>query len=251
MLCAPWIATDSPHLCCDPGDFADGLLEVKILEASHLLYLASGQQFPGVCEAYVRPCLGCQGAQFLAYASGGSRPLPTSRLTPWSCSCNGTVGACVAAGVALAGDPVREVTEVKVDGTVLNAGDYRLVRDPALGAVLLRVGASWPAHQDMTLEDTEEGTWSVAYTFGNGPDPAGMAAVGALACELAAACTEGMECRLPSRLQTLSREGVTMTVLDDVTDGKFGLDEVDRWVAGVNPARIGRAGRVFSPGTLS
>lgn len=253
-LCTPWLdladETDAGYYCCNANDYAQGVLARQTLAASHMLYRASGEQYPGICEAVVRPCLGCGGAvQFLAYASGGSRPLPTSRLSPWRCSCGpGAVGACVAGGIALPGHPVREVTEVKVNGDVVT--DWRLVRDAALGAVLLRVGGSWPAHQDMTLDDTEEGTWSVAYTYGNRPDPSGLAAVATLACELAMACNGDEDCRLPQRLQTLVRENVTATILDPGPDEGFGIREVDTWVANANPGRLQRSGRMFSPGTL-
>lgn len=250
MLCSPWLDLEAlpTGLCmpCTVEDFAEGVLAGKILEASHLLYLASGQQFPGICCATIRPCLGCGGGQFLAYAGGGSRQIT-------SCSCHGYEGAggigCTAAGVVLPGGPIREITEVLLNGTALDPSGYRL----ADGNVLMRVGSSWPCHQRMDLETSEDGTWSVEYEYGADPGPAGWGAVAALACELANACTEGRECRLPDRLQSLSREGVTMTILDPfdfLDNARFGLREVDQWLALVNPKGIDRPGKWFSTATI-
>lgn len=248
-LCSPWLDldTDDVALCrCSVDDFEDGLLAAKIVEASHLLYYATGERFPGICTDTIRPCAaGCGGVQYLAYGRGGSRPIGVDE-----CGCRGLGGTgCTATGVALPRRPVLSVDEVRIDGQVVDPSTYRL----ADRHVLMRQGAGWPCSQDLARPDTDERTFAIDYTYGGRPDPAGLAATAALACELARACTPGAECRLPERLQSLTREGVTMTVLDpfDFLDqSRFGLYEVDAWIAGLDRARGQRAGRVISPGTL-
>lgn len=241
MLCAAWLDVDDEgaevYLCgATAEDFATGVLAQKALEASHLLYMASGRQFPGICSDTIRPCMG-GAVQYLAYAGGGSRPIN-------GCGCSMGRG-CTAGGVVLPFQPAVEVTEVKVNGVVLGADQYRLVDS----RVLMRVGGGWPCSQRLDLADTEDGTWSVTYDYGQLPDPAGLGAVGWLAVQLARACTDDMECDLPDRLQTITREGLTMTILDpfDFLEARrFGHTSTDWWLSQVNPASIDRPAKVLN-----
>lgn len=248
-VCTPWIdvtdEADALFLCCDTTDMDADLLASAALQATALLYIASGRQFPGHCTETVRPCVGCGAVQFLAYGHGGFRP-----ITACGCDGEGLGGiGCTAHGIALPGHPVVHVDEVKIDGTVLDPSAYRL----ADGYVVMRVGAAWPCSQDLALEDTEEGTWSITYTYGTTPDVAGLAAVGALTCQIAAACTPGDTCDLPEAVQSLVREGVTME-FDDLTgtvgETGWGIRAVDRWLGVVNPNRLDRPGKMFSTGTI-
>lgn len=57
----------------------------------------------------------------------------------------------------------------------------------------------------------------------------------------------GGKCRLPRRVQTVSRQGVTYQMVDPTDiyrDGLTGLPEVDIWIASVNPNRLMGAPRV-------
>lgn len=140
--------------------------------------------------------------------------------------------------------PVASVASVIVDGAVVT--DYRLV-----GNTLYRTDASWPANQDLGKATTEKGTWAVTYTRGVEPDEAARAAVGALACELLKGW-EGGECRLPQRVTTITRQGVTVALTDpmDLFDkGRTGIAEVDLWIASVNPANLRRPPSVSYPGS--
>lgn len=65
-----------------------------------------------------------------------------------------------------------------------------------------------------------------------------------------AQCSECGECELPTRTTTVTREGISYTMLDpqDYLDrGKTGLPSVDLWIATVNPRRATRAPGVWSP----
>jgi hypothetical protein len=78
----------------------------------------------------------------------------------------------------------------------------------------------------------------------------GRVAISTLACELALACSNDSACRLPKRVQSITRQGMTMVVLDPLQfldQGKFGVPEVDYFVNGVNPGRNRQRARVLSP----
>lgn len=210
--------------------------------AVQVLWSLSGRQF-GVCPVIVRPCRqpcgGLWGGSF--YGTPVGYPL----IVAWDganyrnlmCGC-GPKCSWISPNVvhlsATVGLPVQEVTEVVIAGVVLDASEYRLEGD-----LLYRVGADWP-HQDLTQPLDEPGTWSVTYTRGN-PPPGGTAKlVGLLAKEFLAACSGG-KCRLPRRVQSVTRQGVTYDMIDP-TDiyaaGKTGISEVDLWLSAVNPHHI-------------
>lgn len=252
MLCAPWLdlpGDESYYACCDLTVYEQEQVDRLNAVASSLLYMASGRQFPGECEATVRPCMGHgRAVQWVDYvASGGSRPIfpCPSRDTDEGCG-------CLAGGVVLPGDPIVAVTEVTIDGAVLSPTEYRLS-----GRTLLRVAGGWPCHQDLALEDTEARTWAVSYTHGQRPDPAGLAAAGALLCQLLESCDTGdtSGCEFPEPLAAMVREGVTFN-FEDVESlnlgrsTRFGIDAVDRWLAAVNPAGLDRPGKWFSLATI-
>ena len=89
----------------------------------------------------------------------------------------------------------------------------------------------------------------VRYRFGQPPPVAGRRAAKMLADQFVKAWA-GEPCKLPQRLTSISRQGVTMTVLDtqDFLDqGKTGLYEVDLFLRATNPTKSLRRSRVFSP----
>ena len=127
---------------------------------------------------------------------------------------------------------IGEVVEVRIGNTVLDPSAYVLEGD-----LLYRTGGlSWPS-QDLTRPLPEDGTWSVTYTRGV-PPPEGTAVLaGLLAKEFISACTGG-KCRLPRRVQSVSRQGVTYDMADPLPllqAGKTGLPEIDLWLQAVNP----------------
>lgn len=165
-----------------------------------------------------------------------------------TCTCSETPGK----SIALPG-PVASVEQVKVNGVVLSPSEY-WVRDN----VLVRRNGVWPEAQDLDLEDTQEGTWSVGYEKGVPVPTGGQIAAGALACELAKAYMSDPSCGLPKRLQTVTRENVSVTVADpfqgaapmtwnvtDIPQTKTGIWLIDSWVAGILTPR--HSATVMSP----
>ena len=140
--------------------------------------------------------------------------------------------------------PVGAVTEVVVDGTVLDPAAYLVA-----GSDLSRVdGKNWPICQDLALPPTEPGTWMVTYERGVPVPAGGQVAAALLAVELFKAACSDPSCALPRRVQSISRQGVTVAVLDafdDIDKGHTGIWLVDSWIASVTQPI--RGSRVYSP----
>jgi len=93
------------------------------------------------------------------------------------------------------------------------------------------------------------GAFAVTYRQGLEVPAGGRWAAGAYACELLAACMGG-DCELPQRVQTLTREGVTMSFLDPMEfldHGRTGVAATDTWIASVNPHGLVAPSTVYSP----
>lgn len=206
--------------------------------AVQVLWALSGRQF-GVCPVIARPCPEpCGGVTVDSYFGGWFFPVWDG--TNWrnvacgcgpKCSWRSPSVIHLAARVAL---PIQEVTEVVIEGEVLDPTEYRLEGD-----LLYRVNGRWPA-QDLTQPLDEPGTWSVTYTRGVPPPPGSAKLVGLLAQEFLAACNGG-KCRLPRRVRSVTRQGVTMDMTDPTdiyATGKTGIPEIDLWLSAVNPHRV-------------
>ena len=248
-LCGSWIS-DLDAICpCGEDDFAPGDLARWAGIAEQILYKLSGEQWPGVCSDAIRPCSTARrSVQSLSYAA----PLTGSRPVVWFGSCVACTGELVCGcsahdRVLLPHGPVREITGVTIDGVALTDSDWTLIDRRYL---IRSDGTAWPCCQDLGAATTEEGTWEVAYDYGIEPPTAAVEMAGILACELAKGCSSDQSCRLPRRTQQLSREGISMTVIDPFEffeAGRTGLYEVDAWLAAVNPGGIDRPAKLINP----
>lgn len=200
--------------------------------AVSVLWALSGRQF-GVCPVRSRPCL----TPCLSYDTNwfsGPSFYPIWEDGHWrniTCGCGPKCAAVGPSVIHLAG-PVVSVTEVNIEGAVLDESSYSLE-----GNLLYRTnGQVWP-DQDLTRPLPEPGTWSVTYEKGV-PVPAGVSVlVGILALEFLNACTGG-KCRLPRRVETVSRQGVSYRMVDPAdiyAARKTGISEIDIWLSSVNP----------------
>ncbi|WP_345410326.1 hypothetical protein [Nonomuraea salmonea] len=169
----------------------------------------------------------------------------------WYNGCGTCVTACSCGPmceIVLPG-PVDSIVRVMQDGVELPADAYRVDGHRTL---VRTDGECWPDCQDLSAPPTEPGTLAVTYRQGVPVPPGGIAAASSYACELVKAVCPGQgmgACRLPARVQTISREGVTMSFVDPMDHlerGLTGLPEVDAWVRAVNPDRLAQASRVYS-----
>jgi len=135
--------------------------------------------------------------------------------------------------------PVNSVTQVSIAGTVLTPTAYSVDN----GYILRRLdGDCWPFCTD---------TFLVTYQRGVAVPPILNIAAGLLACEYAKACAN-QDCALPSRITSLTRQGVSVDFEDPKLFADLGVTqvaEVDRIVALINPHGITEAPVVMSPDT--
>lgn len=240
-----------------------------LVERAAITYLWNwtGRQF-GTCAVTIRPCrddcsqewttyrgMG-RGNAYLPWTQGGwGGPLNPALINGqwYNLGCGGSCGAdkCSCSyvpTVTLAG-PVVEVTQVRVNGNVLDPTAYRLDNH----AYLVRTdGDDWPSCQNMLADPaTDDDTFEVTYVIGVEVPPGGELAAGVLACEMAKAACNSSSCRLPQRIQSFTRQGVTMTVLDNYDTmyklGTTGLWVVDSWIASINSAKARAGIRIASP----
>lgn len=105
------------------------------------------------------------------------------------------------------------------------------------------------------LDDICDTCWDpcgleVTYKWGGPVPPAAVTAVLELANEFVKSIECPDECRLPERVTSVSRQGVSFQIFDPqdfLTDGRIGLYSVDVFLKAVNPNRAQLPARVFSP----
>lgn len=242
--------------CCPDWDtYAPAVQSAATAWATYLLWALTGRQY-GACSVSVRPC-GKPCAGFSGYQTWPVGPSSGSG-SPWmapfvdngvwrNCVCSGGCSCRAACEVILQG-PVAVIDEVMIDGVVLDPSAYRVDRDER-GSVLVRVdGECWPECQDMDAAPDAAGAFTVTYQQGVLVPRAGQIAAGMLACQFVKACAGG-DCVLPQQLQSLTRNGIQVEVLDASADPAAiltGIAEVDRWIRAVNPANLRMRPRVLS-----
>lgn len=240
--CAPWV---TPAVVSARPDMRDVNIETSVIEgacsdASGVLYALSGRQFPGACASTVRP---------LGYSYGCCH-MPTRLLSgrvtidSWTAATNG--GVCGDGGLDLGLYPIRSITSVKINGQVLASNLYRVDGQ----RWLVRPGVLyWPTNQRLDLPDTADGTFSVTAEHGTDPPAAGVSAASLLAAELSKA-RSNLPHNLPRRVTNITRQGVSMTVVDPqnyLKDGMLGIWEIDTFVKAYNPAKQRANPLVWSP----
>lgn len=243
-LCQPWPIDPGCTfgIPVNPAD-RDEQQVAAVAVASEIMWRLTGGQW-GTCPAVVRPCREtpevCDIPREVLYAWG---------WTPIGCPCvpKDSCGCTAVSKVKLPG-PIASITEVLLDGEVLpQAGNYEVWNRN----LLVRMGGQqWPLCQDMTKPTTEPGTWSVTYERGRAVPAGGRRAMAELAAEIIKACTPGAKCQLPTRVQSISREGITMSIIDNfdfLEKGRTGIASIDLWLNAVNPKGVRSPMRVYSP----
>lgn len=217
--------------------------------AAQLLWVLSGRQF-GLCVTTVRPVPRTH-PDVLAHRRWERYLEPHVGGWVSFCGCAGFgpdngCGCQRLEQISLPGR-VHRVIEVRVDGQQVDPGAYRVDN----WRWLLRVdGGRWPHRQDLAAAPDAPGAFTVTYERGSPVPVAGRWAAGQLACELARAMTGDKACRLPRRVASVVRQGVSTEFADPAQlarDGMTGIPEVDGWLAAVNPHRLPHDSVVWSP----
>lgn len=233
--------------CAAPPGWADLPAEeaAKFEEmATTLLWQWTGQNY-GVCPATINPLLSRCPLGWTTYGAGYLHPwhrevAPGGFPVIAPCSCAICEGAPRLATVILPG-PVVSVDRVLIDGEELASDAYGLTGSRTL---VRSDGGQWPS-ADETLD------WIIEYQRGTTVPIGGRIAAGILAIELWKASCQDKTCALPQRVQSITRQGVSMAILDDFDDigeGRTGIWLVDSWVASIQ--RPTPPTRVFNPNDL-
>lgn len=255
------------------GGFADE----AAVSASQLLFEMSGRRFSGICTQTVRPCLQpCNAwsalgwpSQWYGFGWNGLDWGPGG-WGWWGGDGASLCGCQPLSQVKLPGYPVTAILEVKIGGEVLGAGDddgdpnYRLDQWQLLTR-MAKPGTPaqprfWPSCQNLALDDTEPGTFSVSYEFGVAPPLPGVLASEELGLEIYKALN-GDDCALPVGATQLIRNGVTISrgllvnwALGQSTRGgthprswSTGLPLTDAFLSAYNPYGLSQRPRIVSP----
>jgi hypothetical protein len=226
----------------------DAVKERSAALASSTLRRLTGYRVGG-CPIVVRPCkAGCADGFvpfYDAYSGGSFRPgINASGFWINSCGCDSDCSCTTLCEVNLPG-PVGAVYEIKIDGVVVPTSDYFVS-----GTKIVWAGADdcpWPTCQDLTLPDTDAGTFSIRYLNSYAVDGLGAYAAATLAMEYAKACT-GNKCRLPAGVTSVTRQGVSYEIASGAfPDGFTGIREIDAYISLWNPGAMRQASKVYTP----
>jgi hypothetical protein len=228
---APWTTVDR----LDDPDSA--YAQEAIESASHILWLLSGRKYGGVRSTREVYCQERYPDEQPVYRGSGdvrgaAPALRNGQVSNVFCS---SCGGCPHV-VRLRGVPIISVEEVSVGGNSVPLSQV-LVHDYAEISPLT---GCWG-----TCEDLE-----IAYTYGTAPPASGVHAATELANQYLWAITGDPQCSLPQRITSVSRQGVSWTLLDQqdfLEQGRTGLYVVDLFLKSVNPYNARMRPRVFSP----
>lgn len=252
--------------CCAEWATYDASLQTAAAQYGALIIWAStGRRF-GLCTKTVRPCRrDCEdcGGTWGYYWSDGTW-MPYLFNGQWrNCFCGSGDGCntCRPACQVWLEPPVYSITSVYFSGSgIIDPSTYRvddyqwLVRQ---GPAVTGSGATdcWPIMNNFNFpasgagEPFDNSAWQVTYQQGI-PFPSILSqAAGELACEYAKLCL-GQTCRLPSRMTSLSRQGVTVSMVsvEELLDnGLTGITTVDNVIRAFNPYRLVSRMKIASP----
>lgn len=260
MPCAIEVDTS----CCSEWDSYSTELQTAAAEYGAIVIWAStGRRF-GLCTRVVRPCRrdceDCGGTGGWYWGDGTWYPYIMNGL--WrNCSCPGDCFGCRPACQVWLEPPVASITSVYfsgsgiVDPSTYRVDDYQwLVRQ---GPAVTGSGATdcWPIMNNLNFpasgagEPFDNSAWQVTYQQGV-PMPGALSrAAGELACEYAKMCL-GQPCRLPQRATSISRQGVTVSLVDVdqlLENGLTGVVTVDNVIRAFNPYRLTSRMKIASP----
>lgn len=140
--------------------------------------------------------------------------------------------------IRLEGRPVRSVDSVTI-GDSTKQLEYTLENGHAL-----RLARTYRGY----LCGGSPRRVTVVYRYGSAPPLEVAEAIRVLAEELSKSVVGDEDCRLPERVTSITRQGITMTVLDSqefLDEGKTGIPEIDAAIRRFNPGKAKRPARVY------
>lgn len=223
LIAAPWVTiADLPESrpAIDDDTWTD-----LCWQASELLYLWSGKQFPGEATSTV----------VLETSPGASGHSFCWRDwdEPWVP--RGVRGIRDAVVARLPDAPVKSISQLTIDDTALTVDVDYFAELPA-GLIWRTNHLAWPT----------DGTTRVTYTHGMAPPIGGKRAATLLALELGRSWT-GAKCNLPRRIESVTREGISINLAVALQGWRTGIWDIDAWLHSVNPNMMSRRARAWSP----
>jgi len=233
-----WTNIDQITACCETLEDEDQFVTIArltqaALAASRTLWMLSARLYSGTCQKRVHIC---------GNVDGCFQVLSRGHIV-------GDFDRQRAFEVLLDGYPVREVSEVKIAGIVLDPSAYRLENYRRL----VRIdGYPWPVCRPPIADLTDN---SATYTYGQDPPITGQLAAAQLACEAYKQCSPGgggADCLLPKGATRVTRQGITIEMswlsYDPALGAwKTGLGSVDAFLNAENPKRLQRRPSIASP----
>lgn len=141
--------------------------------------------------------------------------------------------------IRLRGRPVTKIHSMRNrTGSIISPSSYYLVDH---STIHVKAGTAW------TPCNTE-----VTYSYGTPVPVSGKMAAKTLATEFIKLWTEDETCQLPQRVTSVSRQGVSYTILDNqefIEELRTGLLVVDLFLKTTNPDNARRKSKVFSVDT--
>lgn len=211
--------------------------------ASQLLWSMSGRKYGGittVTERYICASrayrLGASSRNYTPELVGGDvYNLPFDEFDDYAEIT--TDGMSPSTRLRLRGRPVVRIHEIRDrSGKIIDPSKYYLVDHSTIQA---RAGFAWtPCNIEIT------------YSYGSPPPASGKAAARVLATEFIKAWSGDSDCQLPQRITSVSRQGVSYTILDSqdfIDELRTGLYVVDLFLKSANPDKARAKARVFSP----
>jgi hypothetical protein len=255
-----WVSTDdvSDYLGSDAPAAGDAEGQARLLAqtqaATELLYALSARQFPGVLTASARPTskpeqitdqMWSNNLRYLGFSGYNST---WGWGTCLGCGYQGCGGPYM---IGLGRSPLISIEDVVIDGVSLDPSEYRI--DDAKWLVRQnQKGSGWPTCQNLMANLGDPNTFGVDFTFGQLPPQTGINAATVLAAELYRSSTPSLmaSCALPKRVTSITRQGVSIAVLDSMAaldKGMTGIAVIDMFIASTNPRHSMRRPMVFSP----
>lgn len=232
-----WVTTD------ELDDYADNEYAYEAVKtASQILWSLSGRKYGGVVtvtEKYICASrayrLGQSAKNYTPeLVQGQVYNIPFDEFDDYAEMT--TDGMSPSSRLRLRGRPVTQIHSVRDrTGKIVNPSRYYLVDHSTLQA---RSGVPWtPCNIEVT------------YSYGSPAPAAGRAAARVLAMEFIKLWSGADDCALPQRITSVSRQGVSYTILDNqdfIDDMRTGLYVVDLFLKSANPDKARAKSRVFS-----
>lgn len=216
--CNGWEVPEGCELPCHPDD---ELLAELFDEAAEWVFHETCGQFPGACDAEVRPCPPC--GCVCSCRCGNYRQIDLANVF------------CYPILRYPIGHPLegQAQLDVVVNGEVVPADQWRLEADGVTLAAcgLIAQCGSFPA-QDMCKQNGDPGTWSIRARIGCPPPKMLLRGTALLAIELWKSCNGQANC-LPAGVRSIQRRGLSMDVGGDLSetvrfdDGSTGISVLD------------------------